>query len=267
MRLILRLAVYSILLLPCLLADPKDCLPPAAKSYKLSFADDFNSLDLSRNGSGMHTWFQSLWWDDHIPSRSLISTSNSILSLTWKKNQGSNDTSITTYAHDRTHGQTWRYGYFEARMKWDVANGSWPAFWLIPAQDARGENIRNGVKETGEIDIFEGQGDHPNTFYGTVHNWLDKRHTSNDPNWSTLPKNVDLSTFHVYGVLWVPGRVTWYFDGKELHSAPTPPIVDRQDYYIVLGSQEGADWNSGSFSGVTADKFTLSVDWVRVWQK
>jgi hypothetical protein len=240
--------------------------PRQAAAYKLVFADDFDSLDLSRNGSGIHTWYQSIWWDRHIPSPSLISCSNSILSLKWRRGQGSPDTTITTFAHDRTQGKTWRYGYFEARMKWDAVTGAWPAFWLIPAQDARGENVRNGVKETGEIDIFEGQGDHPNTFYGTIHDWIDKQHTSNDPNWFTLPKTFDFSSFHTYGLLWVPGKVTWYLDNRELYSAPTPRIVDRQDFFLVLGSQEGVDWKPGSMAGVNASALDLFVDWVRVWQ-
>lgn len=241
--------------------------PPPANGYKLAFADDFDSLDLSPTGSGTHTWYESIWWDKHIPDRSLISVSNSVLSINWQRNQGSPDTSITTFAHDKTHGRTWRYGYFEARMKWDIVNGSWPAFWLIPAQDARGENNHNGVKETGEIDIFEGQGDHPNTFYGTIHDWIDKRHTTNNPNWYKLPKDFQFSTFHTYGLLWVPGKVTWYLDNRELYSAPTPAIVDKQDFFIVLGSQEGADWEAGSLAGVDAERINLSVDWVRVWQK
>lgn len=240
--------------------------PSQAAAYKLVFADDFDSLDLSPNGSGVHTWYQSVWWDSHIPSRSLISISDSILNLKWRKGQASPDTSITTFAHDKTQGKTWRYGYFEARMKWDVVTGAWPAFWLIPAQDARGENVKNGVKETGEIDIFEGQGDHPNTFYGTIHDWVDKQHTTNDPNWFTLPRNFDLSTFHTYGLLWTPGKVTWYIDDRELHSSRTPSIVDRQDFFMVLGSQEGVDWKSGSLVGVNASALNLSVDWVRVWQ-
>jgi hypothetical protein len=241
--------------------------PPQAAAYKLAFADDFNSLDLSPNGSGIHAWYESVWWDGHIPSRSLISISDSVLSLKWQRNQGSSDTSITTFAHDRTQGKTWRYGYFEASMKWDVVTGAWPAFWLIPAQDARGENIKNGVKETGEIDIFEGQGDHPNTFYGTIHDWVDKKHTTNTPNWFTLPGKVDFSAFHTYGLRWIPGKVTWYFDNRELYSTRTPAIVDKQDFFIVLGSQVGTNWESGSLVGVDARVISLSVDWVRVWQR
>lgn len=61
--------------------------------------------------------------------------------------------------------------------------------------------------------------------------------------------------------------MTWYLDDKPLASAPTFPIFDSQDYFIVLSGQEGNDWHAGSLSGVSASKLGLSVDWVHVWQK
>ena len=104
-------------------------------------------------------------------------------------------------------------------------------------------------------------------FYGTIHDWVGKRHTTNQPNWYTLPSGFRFSAFHTYGLLWVPGKVTWYLDDRELYSAPTPAVVDKQDFFLVLGSQEGANWGAGSLAGVEAQKINMSVDWVRVWQK
>ena len=152
-------------------------------------------------------------------------------------------------------------------MKWDVVNGAWPAFWLIPVQDATGQDIYSRTKESGEIDIFEGQGDHPHTFYGTVHDWINSHDTANKDNAFRLPANVDFSQFHTYGLLWVPGRVTWYLDNQPLHSEATPAIFDKQDFFIVLGMQEGADWKYGNLAGVSAPDMALHVDWIRVWQK
>lgn len=243
-------------------------LPPAQISgYSLAFSDDFNSLDLSPNGSGAYTWYESVWWDTRIPDRSQVSVGGSILSLSWQRGQSSANTSITTFAHDKSQGRTWRYGYFEARMRWDVVKGSWPAFWLIASQDATGQNIQDGVKDTGEIDIFEGQGAYPTIFYGTVNEWINDQHANrNNPNWYALPAAISSSEFHTYGLLWVPGKLTWYLDNQPLFSAPTPAVVDAEDFFVVLGSQEGVNWQPGSLNDVTAQKITLDVDWVRVWQ-
>jgi beta-glucanase (GH16 family) len=232
------------------------------------FVDEFDALDLSPDGQGVHTWYEGVWYNQkHAPLRN-ISAAGSILSLTWRRGQDAEDTSITTLSRDAQHFKAWRYGYFEARMRWNVVKGAWPAFWLIPVQNATGQDVYDGTKRSGEIDVFEGLGDHPHTFYGTIHEWINSKtdHASRD-NTFRLPRDADMSQFHTYGLLWIPGKVTWYFDNRPLHTEETPAIVDKQDFFLVLSMQEGQDWKYGDLSGVTAPSMTLNVDWVRVWQK
>jgi hypothetical protein len=244
----------------------KPAPPPQAPGYKLAFADEFDRLDLSPDGRGVHNWYEGIWFSHRHPSRQNISAANSMLCLKWDRGQGAVDTSITTFSlHGGNYG-AWRYGYFEARLRWDVVRGAWPAFWLIPVEDATGQDIYNGTKESGEIDIFEGQGDHPHVFYGTIHDWVSLHDHASRNNAFALPENIDLSQFHTYGLLWTPGKVTWYLDNQPLHSESTPAIFDRQNFFLVLGMQEGDDWKAGNVSGVNAPTMTLNVDWVRVWQ-
>lgn len=241
--------------------------PPQASGCKLVFADEFDAPDVSPDGTGVHTWYEGVWWyHKHAPLTN-ISASDSVLSLKWQRGQEADDTSVNTLARDAHNFKAWRYGYFEARMRWDVVNGAWPAFWLIPVQDAKEQAVYNGTKETGEIDIFEGQGDHPHTYYGTIHDWVNLHDHANKNNAFDLPSNIDFSQFHVYGLLWTPGKVTWYLDNQPLHSESTPPIVDRQDFFLVLGMAEGQDWKAGNLSGTTAPAMTMNVDWVRIWQR
>ncbi len=241
--------------------------PPQVSGYHLVFEDDFTAFDLSPDGKGAHTWHEGVWWSEKHAPLTNISASGGMLTLKWQRSQNTPDTSITTFSRDKQHFTAFRYGYFEARMRWDVVRGAWPAFWLIPVQSATSQNVYNGTKEAGEIDIFEGQGDHPRTFYGTIHDWVGSDHKRSGTNTFHLPKNTDLAQFHVYGLLWTPGRVTWYFDNQPLHSEPTPPVYDKQDFFIVLGMQEGVDWTYSNMSGVTAPEMNLHVNWIRVWQK
>ncbi len=241
--------------------------PSEAKDYKLVFSDEFDKVDLSPDGLGSYTWYEDLWYSHHPAPRSNVWASRSQLSLVWRAGQVSPDTSIETLAHDRNHATAWRYGYFEVRAKWDVVRGAWPALWLIAVQDAKGQAVTQGVKESGELDIFEGQGAEPHTYYGTIHDWVGKRDIPGTKNNFPLADSVDLSQFHTYGVLWIPGKVTWYLDNAALHSEPTPAVFDRQDYFLVLGMQEGVGWKYGNTAGLGADKLTMVVDWVRVWQK
>jgi hypothetical protein len=234
--------------------------PPQASGYKLMFSDDFNSLSLSPNGLGTFNWYNpGMFWESPAPY-SNISASNSTLGLLWKNGQGTSDTSIATAAKDGSSSHSWRYGYFEVRMRWDTVTGAWPAIWLIPTQ-----GITCGGCEQGELDIFEGQGVTPTVFTGTIHDWNSPTgHHSSGKNFNL--GSVDLSQYHTYGVLWVPGQVTWYFDNQALYSFPTYSVFDQQNYYLIIGSQEGANWSYGNLSGVTASQMGVNVDWARVWQ-
>lgn len=236
--------------------------PPAATGMKLGFSDDFNTLSLSPNGTGAYNWYKGIWFES-APSSSFITVANSTLTLTWQRQHG-NDTSITTYARDGSQGHTWREGYFEARMKWSPVNGAWPAFWMLPKQA-----INNKASEGGELDIFEGAGSAPQIFYGSAHDWKNYGQTeawSNSPDWYILARGNDFSQWHTYGCLRTPGHAAWYFDNKLVLTSSLPKIFDTEDYYIILGMQEGANWTYGNLQGVTATQMTLQVDWVRVWQ-
>ena len=85
-------------------------------------------------------------------------------------------------------------------------------------------------------------------------------------NWINLPSGNDFSQWHTYGMLWVPGKVTWYYDDQPLYSADTTAIFDSQDFFLVLSMAEGANWTKGNAAGVSASYLNLNVDWLRVWQ-
>jgi beta-glucanase (GH16 family) len=243
--------------------------PPQAAGYNLSFSDEFTSLNLSPDRKGDYTWYEGLWWNSTIPPASDISASGSILTLNWENGQGSSHTDVIACSTNAMYCHAFRYGYFEARMKWDPTTGSWPAFWLMPKEDITGQNVTNGVKEVGEIDIFEGQGANSHTFYGTIHDWQNDVDVANNEHANSfqLASTVDLTQYHTYGILWVPGKITWYFDNQPLFSAATYAIFDQQNYYPILSSQEGVNWSYGNMTGVTASTIPLNVDWIHVWQQ
>jgi beta-glucanase (GH16 family) len=189
--------------------------------------------------------------------------------MTWTQGQPKTHIAITTMSPDGKHYQAWQRGYFEARIKWDPVVGAWPGFWMIPVEDANGKAVTNGTKETGEVDILEGQGDHPTGYYTTIHRWVNSHDAgnNNDNNHVELGRDTDFTKYHVYGLLWESGRFTWYFDNKKVHSEKAFSVFDRQNYYIVLSMGVGTGWKEGNLTGVTAQKMSMTVDWVHVWQK
>jgi virginiamycin B lyase len=238
--------------------------PPQANGYNLVFSEDFSSFDLSPDGYGMHRWYPGIYFHPAKLLPGSITVSNSILDLRWSRYNGRTNTSIEGCAYEASHCNTYRYGYFEAKMKWDVASGAWPAFWMITEQGVWGE------PHVGELDIFEGNGNDPTHFYGTINEWNGPNDlvTTNSPssNRFPLPAGKDLSGWHTYGVLWVKGKVTWFFDDVEMGTAVTPAIFDQQDFFLVLGSQEGNSWQMGNLTGVSSEALNLNVEWVHIYQ-
>jgi beta-glucanase (GH16 family) len=136
---------------------------------------------------------------------------------------------------------------------------------MIPVQ-AIGNN-----DSKGEIDIFEGQGNTPTTYYGTYHEWqngsTDIQNNANSNSWKA-PAGTDMAAYHTYGLLWTPGQFTWYFDNQKIISATYSGTTgaswfDNNDYYIILGSQVNG-WGSNTGASGT---IPLNVQWVHVWQQ
>ena len=59
---------------------------------------------------------------------------------------------------------SFRYGRVEVVAKTPSGNGLWPAIWLLPT-----ENVYGTWPGSGEIDIFEGRGQHPDQMQQTIH--------------------------------------------------------------------------------------------------
>ena len=242
--------------------------PPAAAGYHLVFSDNFKPVDISPDRRGAHTWYEGVWFHPQRAPISHIKSTQEGLLLTWKAGQPQFDTSIESFSQFGLTDHSWRFGYFEVRMRWKPEVGSWPAIWLIP-------DVPGLQPEKGEFDLFEGQGAEPHTFFGTIHDWRQSPdnpadftdvQNSNGRNAFQLPPETDFAKFHTYGMLWEPDRITWYFDDKPLHSEPAYPIFAAQNYGLILGIQAGANWQGANMKGVTARKLDMNVQWVHVWQ-
>jgi beta-glucanase (GH16 family) len=183
------------------------------------------------------------------------------------KRDSSQPWSFTTSLHNTGRGgRSFRFGYFEARMKWDAVRGAWPSFWLLSTADRYNENRPDLL--TSELDIFEGYMDDyygPTGFTGTLH-----RNSDNDfgiPN-ETRGINpawvADMTTgFHTYAVLWTPTEVSWYFDGQLLRSV-APFDSTNQDMFLIFGMQVTSQIGGPALGAAEAK---LEVDQVRVWQR
>lgn len=245
----------------------------------LTFDDEFNSLrtiDVNATRKQGYNWYTDLPFNGGRTLPSAYSISDGVLTVTstgWTGNWA-----LSSFSPGGNVGHSFQYGYFEARMRFDPALGprseGWPAFWSL----STAHTVTNDKTHWAELDFFEaytgGHAAYSDAFVGTVHDWAKGStvHFQNSNNWQPRP-GVDYSQWHVYGCLWKPGQVTWYFDGVPLmtqnYSAegmPAPPVktplnAQHGVFHILDSEVGGMALVLGSSPG-----WPMQVDYVRVWQ-
>ena len=163
------------------------------------------------------------------------------------------------------HKKDFKYGRFDIRAKTPTQQGVWPAIWMLPTNEEYG-----GWPKSGEIDIMESIGNHPNTVHGTLHygpKWPNNKNTGQKVE---LENDLE-SEFHVYSVEWEENEIRWYVDDV-LYSTKTPedlapyPWPFDKEFFIILNLAIGGDW-PGPPDGTTVFPKYMFVDYVRVYQK
>ena len=161
-----------------------------------------------------------------------------------------------------------KYGRVEAKLKLPYGQGLWPAFWMLPTDEAYG-----GWAASGEIDILEAinLGPGNNKVYGTLHyggQWPANVHTGAE---TTPPANV-WEADHVYAVEWEEGEVRWFVDDKHYETqtewnstAAAFPAPFDQKFFILLNVAVGGQWPGPPNDSSTFPQEML-VDYVRVYE-
>jgi len=176
--------------------------------------------------------------------------------------------------------QTFRYGYFEARVKLPKGKGLWPAFWLNSDFDEHGR-----LAWPPEIDIFEyapnGAEEKPNMIHANVAVAKTTRAEDGtvsyaDPEfnqrWNYYKAPFDLTDdWHTFGLLWTADSATMYLDGKKMltkrylwvykDGSPAGPA------HILLNLAVGGKWAGKTGVDDSALPAALQVDYVRVCQQ
>ena len=154
------------------------------------------------------------------------------------------------------------YGYYEARIKFPVAPGTWGAFWLM-----LGDLNRPTAAEGLEIDVAESIGNEKGHYQSVLH-WnypdLHSVHFLRDGNGDHIP--VYDGQFHTYGVHRAADGYTFYVDGRPAgHATPEQCAPCPLDGYMLL-SCEAAEWaGAGSPACISHLPAEMVVDYVRVW--
>lgn len=162
-----------------------------------------------------------------------------------------------------------KYGRLEAKLKYDVVSGAFPAFWTIGtcAHYPTGENI-HGVKKSlgtqwaqnGEIDMFEGRGTNSEIAQG---GWYNQDDGKGNQTIIFGRKNIDASQYHVYAVEWTETTMISYIDGVETGRTDISNIESwHRPMYIILNMAVGS---TGGYPADDCTSMKMEVDWVRVY--
>lgn len=156
---------------------------------------------------------------------------------------------ITAYSNNNSYG--WKSGklqapmlgtsrgYIEANMNTPSAQGTWPAFWLMP------NNNSPTWPQGGEIDIMEQVNGQPtqnvSTHYGPSPSQTTDTHiTMSLPNMS--------GEYHRYGVAWDQTHCAFYVDGVKVpgsvvyYPSNSPFAKDVTTYTPILNLAIGGSW-------------------------
>lgn len=256
--------------------DPEEMTaqsPYVPDGYSLVWSDEFNTEDFPTEASGWsyETGMGDYGWGNNElqyyvkPAKGspVGFCRNGYMNIVAQKRSGR----VESIRMNTTRG--WQYGYFEARLKLPGGRGTWPAFWMLPADNDWGANP---WPLCGEIDIMEEVGVTPNDIVSTLHADGHNHSNGTEGNWtSTQHVATAESDFHIYALLWTADRIQTFVDGRLILDKENPGTGRRDWPYdvpfnIKLNLAWGGNW--GGMNGV--DELALparyQIDYVRVYQ-
>ena len=162
-----------------------------------------------------------------------------------------------------------KYGRLEAKLKYDVVSGAFPAWWTIgtcayypTGTDVHGVHKSKGTQwaQNGEIDMFEGRGTNAEISQG---GWYNQDDGKGNLNMVFGTKTIDASQYHVYAVEWTETTMIAYIDGVETGRKNISDIESwHRPMYLILNMAVGS---TGGYPADDCTSMKMAVDWVRVY--
>lgn len=150
-----------------------------------------------------------------------------------------------------------QYGYFETRMLAPASPGTWPAFWLLPA-----DNLVEPTRSVAEIDAVELYGHEPTGACHSTHQFRDGGDGGVAQCGDRFLTARDAMAWHTYGVSVLPSEITFYIDGRVVATAPQVDGGSAPMFFLVdLALGGGWPVDLRALQG----RAGLYVDYVRVY--
>lgn len=151
----------------------------------------------------------------------------------------------------------------EIKAKLGVAQGAWPAFWLLPYQKEK------GWPADGEIDIMEHL-NYDNFIFQTVHSSYTKHNPITKPQRS-VKVPIKPNDFNIYAVEILDSYLRFYVNGNETLTYPKVDSLSVQgqypffrDLYLMIDMQLGGSW-PGHINASDLP-IEMEIDWVKYFK-
>jgi hypothetical protein len=265
---IARMAVCLIAAFGCAVAGPAraDAPYPALNlsSYKLTFDENFKTLDISAGGPGT-TWIAHTPWNGDFGAAAFgnpgpdgpFSRTAEGLAITARQDAAGKWQAGLICSRDhvdaRATGFAQQYGYFEMKAKLPDGPGVWPAFWLEGVDHSQG---------VAELDVMEYYGHDDASFRSTEHVWVNNKDQWHHGKKFDIPPGLLTKRFNIFGVLIGPDRIVYYFNREPYWSTPTPPSY-RQKMFILANLAIGGGW---PYDQLPSPR-TMDIAYIHVYQK
>lgn len=239
----------------------------SAQCWDLVWEDDFSGTALNTS-NWSHQIGASGWGNNELQyytsGSNNITVSGGHLSITAKQ-ESYNGANYTSARIRTINNADFTYGRMEASIQLPEGQGIWPAFWMMPTNNAYG-----GWPASGEMDIMEYLGHQTNKAYGTCHYGYVGDHQYLGSNY-TLPSGTFPNNFHVFAMEWEPDTIKWFVDNVNYYTVKRSdlgsyPWVYDKDFHFILNVAVGGNW-PGPPNGTTVFPQTMKVDYVRVYKQ
>lgn len=246
------------------------------KGYTLKWEDNFDADTLNRDDWNVEL-HEPGWVNNELQSyvdstENIYTKDGKLVLKPVKKVDADGKVSYTSGRVNTQNKHDYKYGLFEARIKFPAGKGFLPAFWMMPTD----ENLYGQWPRCGEIDISEVLGDNTKKTYGTIH--YGTPYSSHQGDW-TLETGDFAEEYHDFALEWEPGKLTWYVDGIPFYTTSdwytaqdgegeiTYPAPYDQPFYVILNLAVGGTWPGDPDETTDFDKASMMVDYVKIYQK
>ncbi|MDA3799622.1 MAG: glycoside hydrolase family 16 protein [Kiritimatiellae bacterium] len=254
--------------------------PPVPGQWTMSMDENFDGTTLNKE-----LWTPRMHWTGYIPkelhrySEQNVTVRDGYLSIISEKKRGyiydtpgfglptREYTSGAMTSYDKWSQQ---YGYFEARMKIPSAPGLWPAFWMMPdrgrslgdKEKAKTKRVNTSI-DGMEFDIMEHLSRLGPYRFNIACHWDGYGKDHKKVGTGRIYIAPDKDGFITCGLLWEPGKATWYYNGKVVAKWTSMRIADAPSFIILctqMGGWEGFDIDDNQLPA------EFIVDYIRVWK-